>query len=226
MSTNSGKSTLLTALLRGIPTVTGNIRIDGVSTSNVPLSLLRRRVITIPQDYVHIPGELRLGLDPWGLSSDTQIEAALRAVHLEHLLADGADADLDPDERRLPPLDRELDVSALSHGQRQLLAAARASLQRAAQRTAVLLLDEAAGALDPAAEAAVAEALMGTGDRAQGGEGPGKCTVVCVSHRSATILAADVVAVMEAGEVVELGPPRELMRVDGSRLRTLLGISR
>jgi ATP-binding cassette, subfamily C (CFTR/MRP), member 1 len=196
-----------------------------VSTSNLPLSLLRRRLITIPQDYVHIPGPLRLSVDPWGLSTDAQIVQALHTVHLEHLLFDGDNgADQDSHVKRLPPLDRDLDPSALSHGQRQLFAVARASLQRAAQRTAVLLLDEAAGALDPAAEAAVAEALLGMGVRG-GGEGGialEKCTVVCISHRPATILAADVVAVMEAGEVVEVGPPEELMGVEGGRLRVLL----
>jgi ABC-type multidrug transport system fused ATPase/permease subunit len=205
---------------------------------------------------VHIPGPLRLGIDPWGLSSDASIERALRAVRLGHLLDDDDDDEDDDDNanghdrsvpnggggrrggrgkaQRLGPLDRDLDPAALSHGQRQLLAAARAALQRAAQRSAVLLLDEAAGALDPAAEAAASRALRlllprdGSNAYDEGeaaGEAAGKCTVVCVSHRPATILAADMVAVMEAGEVVEVGPPRELMRVEGGRLRALLAVS-
>jgi ABC-type multidrug transport system fused ATPase/permease subunit len=226
---HSGKSTLLTTLLRAVPNTTGTISIDGVSTSNLPLSLLRRRLITIPQDYVHIPGPLRLGVDHWGLSSDAQIDQALRTVHLDHLLANdhhhGNGHDDGDGGKRLAPLDRELDLAALSHGQRQLLAAARAALQRSAQRTAVLLLDEAVGALDPAAEAAVTGALLGTGARSDGdggSQGLGRCTVVCVSHRPETILAADVVVVMEAGEVVEMGPPKQLILTEGGWLRTLL----
>jgi ATP-binding cassette subfamily C (CFTR/MRP) protein 1 len=205
-----------------------------VPISNLPLSLLRRRLITIPQDYLHIPGSLRLSLDPWGLSTDAQIEQSLRVVHLSHLLDENEAQDEDSSAAhdnlaenagRPAPLDRDLDPAALSHGQRQLLAAARATLQRAAQRTAVLLLDEAAGALDGAAEAAFAEALLGAGAGSVGEAEVGRCTVVCVSHRPATILAADVVVVMDSGEVVEVGPPGELMRADVGRLQALLGRS-
>jgi ATP-binding cassette subfamily B protein len=98
----------------------------------------------------------------------------------------------------------------LSTGQRQLLALTRALVWE----PAVLLLDEATAAIDSASEAAVRAAIraavMGSGR-----------TVLTVAHRLATAQDADRVLVMEAGQIVEAGPPGELIR-QGGRFAALL----
>jgi len=98
----------------------------------------------------------------------------------------------------------------LSAGQRQLLALTRALVWD----PSVLLLDEATAAIDSASEAAVRAAIraavMGSGR-----------TVLTVAHRLATAQDADQVLVMEAGQIMEMGPPEELIR-RGGRFAALL----
>jgi ATP-binding cassette subfamily B protein len=94
----------------------------------------------------------------------------------------------------------------LSAGQRQLLALTRALVWD----PAVLLLDEATAAVDSASEAAVRSAVMGCGR-----------TVLTVAHRLATAQDADRVLVLEAGQIVEAGPPEVLIR-RGGRFAALL----
>jgi ATP-binding cassette subfamily B protein len=98
----------------------------------------------------------------------------------------------------------------LSAGQRQLLALTRALVWE----PAVLLLDEATAAVDSTSEAAIRTALraaiMGTGR-----------AVLTVAHRLATAQEADRVLVMDAGQIVEVGPPDELIR-RGGRFAALL----
>ena len=92
----------------------------------------------------------------------------------------------------------------LSSGQRQLLALARALIWN----PAVLLLDEATAAIDSASDAALWAALRA--DAA----GQGRA-VLTVAHRLTTARAADRVIVLEAGQIVEEGPPEELVRRGG-----------
>jgi ATP-binding cassette, subfamily B, multidrug efflux pump len=98
----------------------------------------------------------------------------------------------------------------LSAGQRQLLALTRALVWD----PAVLLLDEATAAVDSASEAAVRAAIRAAVI------GSGR-TVLTVAHRLATAQDADRVLVMEAGQIVEMGPPEELIR-RGGRFAALL----
>jgi ATP-binding cassette, subfamily B, multidrug efflux pump len=98
----------------------------------------------------------------------------------------------------------------LSAGQRQLLALTRALVWD----PAVLLLDEATAAVDSASEAAVRAALRAAV------RGSGRA-VLTVAHRLATAQEADRVLVMEAGQIVEVGPPAELIR-RGGRFAALL----
>jgi ATP-binding cassette subfamily B protein len=98
----------------------------------------------------------------------------------------------------------------LSAGQRQLLALTRALVWD----PAVLLLDEATAAIDSASEAAFRAALQAV--VTQDGR-----AVLTVAHRLATAQEADRVLVMEAGQIVEAGPPAELIR-RGGRFAALL----
>jgi ATP-binding cassette subfamily C (CFTR/MRP) protein 1 len=110
-------------------------------------------------------------------------------------------------------LDAEFKPESLSQGQQQLFALARAIVQKRARGTAVLLLDEAMSSIDSETEKVMREVLRKEFE---------KSTVVNVTHKIDTILDADVVAVMDGGDVVEFGESGELMERDGGRLRTLL----
>ena len=92
----------------------------------------------------------------------------------------------------------------MSAGQQQLLALARALVHR----PAVLLLDEATAAIDGASDAAFRAALRAS-VLSDG------CAVLTVAHRLSTALEADRVIVLDRGDIVEEGPPRELARHAG-----------
>jgi ATP-binding cassette subfamily C (CFTR/MRP) protein 1 len=199
--TGSGKSTLLSTLLRTISISAGSITIDDLPLITVPLNTLRQRLITIPQDFIHLPGTVRLNADPLHLSSDSDIEEALVMVNLRSAIESQGG------------LDAEFRSENLSQGQQQLFALARAIVQKRAQGTSVLLLDEAMSSIDAETEKVMREVLRKEFEDS---------TVVNVTHKVDTILDADVVAVMDAGEIVEFGEPGQLMERNGGRLRTLL----
>jgi ATP-binding cassette subfamily C (CFTR/MRP) protein 1 len=185
----SGKSTLLGAILRMIPETTGKIVIDSVDASQVDLWTLRRRLITIPQDFVHLPGSMRFNLDPFQQCSDNQIESSLKKVNLW--------SRFDPRN----DLNSEFDSERFSSGEKQLLSLARAILQREAQQTALVLMDEATSSLDDDIEELVHKLLR---------EEFKDCTVISIAHRAASIQRADLVVMMDGGRIVEVAEPKNL----------------
>lgn len=100
-----------------------------------------------------------------------------------------------------------------SHGERQLLAFARAILQKPENNginnsnnfKGILLLDEATSALDPELDKTI-QTILRDQFQAQG------CTVITIAHRIQTLMDYDMVCVLEQGEVVEFGPPQELLK--------------
>lgn len=106
-------------------------------------------------------------------------------------------------------LDTELLPDGLSKGQFQLLALSRALLQK----RKLVLMDEATSSIDVETARKITDMVE---TEFQGS------TILTVAHRKETILGAEVVVVMEQGEVVEMGDPRVLMGKEGSRLSALL----
>jgi ABC-type multidrug transport system fused ATPase/permease subunit len=197
----------MSALLQLLDINSGTVLIDNVDLATMPSNTLRERLLVIPQDPLILSGTLRLNLDPHATATDAALRAALLRVGLHDLLADSRG------------LDADITASTLSAGQQQLLALARLLLKQGVMekegRTGgILLLDEATSNVDQEADAVLQRVVR---------EEFSGCTVVAVAHRLETILDADVVVVMDAGRVVEVGPPEELVRRDGGWFAGLVG---
>ena len=165
----SGKSTsldLLTGLLRP---VRGEILVDGVPLSALPLQAWRHAIAYVPQDPALFHGTVRANL-LWGLedADDEKVHLALMLAAAEFVYALPAGLDTLVGERGL----------LLSGGERQRLALARALLRS----PKLLLMDEPTSALDAPTERLVVDAICGL---------RGRLTVVVVTHRPAAFAACD-----------------------------------
>lgn len=133
---NSGKSSLVLALLRLVDLSSGSISIDGIDISTLPREDIRQNLIAIPQDPFILPGSVRYNADPLGTISDDEIISSLKRIGIWGALEDrgGLDAIL---------LDQPL-----SHGQQQLFCLGRAILRKTQCKGKVLILDEATSSVD------------------------------------------------------------------------------
>jgi len=193
-ATGSGKTTIISLLLRFYDLQKGDIFVDGVNIRDVQPQALRRNVGLVLQDVFLFAGSIEENLtlgDPTKKSEDVRSAAALV----------GADRFID----RLPD-GYTYDVGerggTLSQGQRQLLAFVRALVYD----PAILVLDEATSSVDTETEEAVqhaVELLM---------EGR---TALVVAHRLSTIQHADQILVMHRGEVRERGSHQGLLAQNG-----------
>ncbi|MFJ6015312.1 ABC transporter ATP-binding protein [Streptomyces sp. NPDC092952] len=192
--TGAGKSTIIKLLARFYHPQCGTLRLDGVDVGLIPLRDYRLRTAIVPQEAHLFSGSVgeNIAFGRPGVSR-AEISAVLRslgAAELIDALPGGVDHDVGPRG------------AALSAGQRQVVAVARALVSR----PGLLLLDEATGALDAEAERTVVHALRG--DRS------GRKTVL-VAHRLATAAQADAIAVVERGRLLEVGGHASLLRSGG-----------
>ncbi|WP_413354466.1 ABC transporter ATP-binding protein [Microbacterium sp. 1P06AB] len=189
-SSGSGKSTMLNLILGFLRPTSGRILLDGDDMQDLDLRTVRRFVSVVPQESVLFEGTIRENV-AYGLGDvdDTRIERALRDANAWAFVQDQPQGwDTVVGERG----------ARLSGGQRQRLAIARALIRD----PRILLLDEATSALDPESEELVKEAL--------GRLMIGRTTLV-VAHRLSTVRQADVIVVLERGEIVESGSHDELL---------------
>jgi ATP-binding cassette subfamily B protein/ATP-binding cassette subfamily B protein IrtA len=189
----SGKSTLARLLPRFSDVTSGAITIDGHDVRRLPSSTLYRSVGFVLQDVQLIAGTVRENLLlARADADDATLEAACRAAQIHDRILElprGYDSEVGADAR-------------LSGGEAQRLSIARAILADAP----ILVLDEATAFADPESEAAIQDALaVLVADR----------TVLVIAHRLHTISDVDEVIVLDAGRVVEQGPPHELRAADG-----------
>ncbi|WP_008311059.1 ABC transporter ATP-binding protein [Leptolyngbya sp. PCC 6406] len=193
-SSGAGKSTLADLLPRFYDPTSGIIVIDGCDLRDFDISTLRMSMGIVSQDTFLFNNTIRYNIS-YGRpqSSDEEvIEAARRANAYEFIarLPDGLDTLIG---------DRGV---MLSGGQRQRLAIARALVQN----PEILILDEATSALDTVSERLVQQAIDELSrDR----------TTLVIAHRLSTVQKADQIAVMEKGQVIELGSHKELLAKDG-----------
>ena len=192
--TGAGKSTLAKLVARLYDPTEGSVRFGGVELRDATLESLRGRIVVIPQEGFLFNGTIRdnVRLARAG-ATDAEVDDALRAVGAYDrfaALAEGLDTEV-----------RERG-SRLSAGEKQLVSLARAALAD----PAVLVLDEATSSLDPGTEALVEGAV----DRLLEGR-----TVVVIAHRLSTAERADIVGVVDGGELVELGTHDDLVGAGG-----------
>jgi ATP-binding cassette subfamily B protein len=186
----SGKTTL-TKLIQGLyPVQEGIVRFDGIDAREIELSHLRRQIGVVLQENFLFRGTVRENL------SVTKPDATF-----EELVAAAEAAGADEFIERLPQgYDTVLEENAsnLSGGQKQRLSIARTLVAR----PRILILDEAASALDPESEAIFISNLSKIA--------VGR-TVVMISHRLSTLVNADKIMVMQQGTLVDAGRHEELL---------------
>ncbi|RLB12664.1 MAG: ABC transporter ATP-binding protein, partial [Deltaproteobacteria bacterium] len=198
-STGAGKSTLLDLIPRFYDVTAGAIRIDGMDIRDVTLKSLRRQIGIVNQDILlfhdTIANNIRYGNPSKGMNE--VIEAAKAANAHEFIMAQPKGYDTVVGDQG----------TLLSGGQKQRIAIARALLTD----PAILILDEAASALDAESERLVQETI----ERLHGTR-----TILIVAHRLSTILRADQIYVLEGGRIIESGSLEDLLALNG-RFRQL-----
>ncbi|RXW21499.1 hypothetical protein EST38_g4368 [Candolleomyces aberdarensis] len=201
--TGSGKSTLTLALLRGIITE-GTVYFDGLATNKINLDALRSHVTIIPQSPELLSGSLRYNLDPFDEYDDATLNAALKSSGLYASQGDS-------DEGRLS-LDTTIASGGnnVSAGQRQIIALARAIVRS----TKLLILDEATSAIDHETDAIIQNTLR----RELGSD----VTVLTIAHRLQTIMDADRIMVLDAGNIVEFASPKVLLAKEKGFFKALV----
>jgi subfamily B ATP-binding cassette protein MsbA len=192
--TGAGKTSIISLLARFYDPDKGVIRIDGNDIRQFQQKSLRQQMSFVLQDTVlfHAPVWQNIAYGKPGSTRAEIIKAAEMANAAEFIEKLPERYDTIIGERGM----------TLSGGQRQRIAIARAVIRN----TPILLLDEPTSGLDSASEKLVFEAL----DRLMEGR-----TVVVIAHRLSTIQRADVIFVVDNGEIVERGKHEELMRLNG-----------
>lgn len=190
----AGKSTLVSLLPRFYEVTEGMIQIDGQDIRGVTQKSLRERIGIVPQETILFSGTVMENIRYGRLeATDEEVKAAAQAARAEEFieqLSQGYHSEIG--ERGV----------TLSGGQRQRLAIARAILKN----PQILILDEATSALDTESEKLVQEALETLMKNR---------TAFIIAHRLSTIFGADVILVIDQGELVEQGTHEDLLNQEG-----------
>ena len=199
-NSGGGKSTVVSLIPRFYDVKGGSVEFDGVDIRKFDLDSLREQISFVFQDNFLFTGSIRENImmgNP--LASEADLARVIKMAHLDEFVG---------------TLDNGIDTfvgergTTLSGGQRQRVAIARAMLKDAP----IVILDEATSALDNKSEAIVQKAL----DNLMQNK-----TVFVIAHRLSTIKNADRIAVINEGELAELGSHDELMNIPNGKYRHL-----
>jgi ABC-type multidrug transport system fused ATPase/permease subunit len=190
--TGSGKSTLCLCLFRILEPTFGKILIDDVDITKIGLSLLREIITVIPQDPTLIEGTLRENLDPAGKFTDDEMTFNMNLIGLAYLIEDkGLDLEIKEDGKNL------------SVGEKQLICMVRAILRK----SKIIIMDEATSSVDYNTESLIQNTIL---NNLKGS------TILTIAHRIKTILSYDRIFVLDKGELIEEGSPKQLIDKKGS----------
>ena len=199
-NSGGGKSTVVNLIPRFYDVKSGSIKIDGVDIREYTQNSLRSIMAIVFQDNFIFAGTIRenilMGKPD---ATEEELQSVIKGAHVDEFL---------------PFLPNGLDTvvgergTSLSGGQRQRVAIARAMIRQ----TDIVILDEATSALDNESEAIVQKAI----DNLMQDK-----TVFVIAHRLSTIQNADRIAVINEGELVELGTHDELMQIENGEYKHL-----
>lgn len=194
-SSGAGKSTISRILFRFYDIASGAVKIDGHDVRGLTQKSVREHIGVVPQDTVLFNDNIRYNIR-YGRpdASDKEVEAAAKLAQIHDFieaLPEGYDTEVG--ERGLK----------LSGGEKQRVAIARTILKN----PSILLLDEATSALDSHTERDIQAALEQVSE--------GRTTIV-IAHRLSTVINANEILVMDAGEIIERGKHSELLALGGT----------
>ncbi len=199
-NSGGGKSTLVNLIPRFYDVKQGGILIDGVDLRDYTMESLRSNISMVFQDNFVFSGTIRENIMMGNPNAtEEELNMAIESAHLEETIADLPDG--------LETMLGENGIT-LSGGQSQRVAIARAMIKNAP----IVILDEATSALDNKSEAIVQKAL----DNLMKNK-----TVLVIAHRLSTIKNAHRIAVINEGQLVELGTHDELMNIEHGQYRSL-----
>ncbi len=191
--TGAGKTTMVNLLMRFYDVDAGEILVDGVPLSAMPREKVRELFCMVLQDTWMFEGTIRQNIAYNKPDvTDEEIIAVCKSIGAHHFistLSKGYDT----------VLNEEANISA---GQRQLLTIARAVIKNAP----MLILDEATSSVDTRTEILIQDAM----DKLMTGR-----TSIIIAHRLSTIRNADLILVMNEGDIIESGTHEELLKLDG-----------
>ena len=191
-STGSGKSTLIKLLLRLYDVKDGKIKFDDIDIRDLNIHSLRKTIGLVSQDIFLFEGTVFENIAYGNLeASNDDIWKAAKLSESDEFI------NLLPNKEDTIVGERG---QKLSGGQRQRISIARAILKN----PEILILDEATSAVDNETEAAIQRSL----DTLKEGR-----TVIAIAHRLSTIRNADIIYVLEKGEIVESGTHEELVKL-------------
>ncbi len=193
--TGAGKTTLVNLIMRFYELDSGRITLDGVDIRDMTRDELRGSIGMVLQDTWLFSGTIRDNI-AYGRPDATEDEilAAARATYVDRFvqsLPDGYDTVIDEES------------SNLSTGQKQLMTIARAFLAA----PSLLILDEATSSVDTRTEVLVQHAMAALRSNR---------TSFVIAHRLSTIRDADLILVMDAGQIVEQGTHHQLLAAQGA----------
>ena len=199
-NSGGGKSTIVNLIPRFYDIKSGSIKIDGTDIREYTLTSLRSHISEVFQDNFLFSGTIRQNIMMGKKdATEDEIQQAIHAAHLNEFI--------DTLENGIDTIIGERGAS-LSGGQRQRVAIARAMIKNAP----ILILDEATSALDNKSEAIVQKAL----ENLIKGR-----TVFVIAHRLSTIKNADKIAVINEGQLVEMGSHHDLMQIPNGQYKYL-----
>ena len=192
--TGCGKTTIISLISRFFEIGSGSIELDGVDIRNIPHKVLRSKMAVVLQDTHLFSGTIRDNI-AFGKpdATDEEIRAAAQLAFADHFI----DRLPNKYETKINQAD-----TALSQGQCQLLAIARAALAN----PAILILDEATSYVDTRTEKHIQEAMLRLMENR---------TSIIIAHRLSTIRNADTILVLDKGQIIEQGTHAELMALNG-----------
>lgn len=197
----SGKSTVISLVMRFYDPISGTVLIDGYDIRTLNLRSLRRKIGLVQQEpalfSTTIYENIKYGNED---ASEIELMKATKAANAHGFISRM------PEGYQSHVGDRGVQLSG---GQKQRVAIARAILKN----PSILLLDEATSALDTASENLIQEAL----DKLMEGR-----TTIMVAHRLSTIRNADKIAVLQQGKVAEIGSHEQLLRKENGIYKQLI----